>query len=291
MDCCCPPTKQLTLKICTPELRCGCHVPYKGNLFNTVKSAGCKCVQMYLPGQGVDHLMIKPEDKQRTNDYCRTNNISMYVHCPFNANLAKKNCRDSIDIVSSQLDIVKGLPAACVLHVGKVGTLENVAQRINEIQTNGHLGVSESKTVPYQLLLEVAAGQGTELGTTTEELRKLYEGIDKSRVGFCMDTQHAFAAGMCKFDTHENVVKLFDSIDAIVPNGISLIHLNDSEKSFASRVDRHAPLREGYIWSVSENLPGLQSLLTISRDRAIDIVSETSNPYSDIVTVNSLLQS
>ena len=46
------------------------------------------------------------------------------------------------------------------------------------------------------VLLENTAGQGTEIGYTLRQLRHIVRGVsDGSRIGICLDTAHAFAAG------------------------------------------------------------------------------------------------
>src|SRR3990167_4196877 len=72
----------------------------------------------------------------------------------------------------------------------------------------------------------------------------------------------------------------FDECESISPGGISLVHLNDSEKEFGSRVDRHAPLGMGYIWGKGQ-FSGLKTLIERCREKNIDMVSETSDPESD----------
>ena len=285
MECCCGP-KPLSLNVRKSGNRCGGHIPLRTTLLDTVCSQpGCKCVQMFLGGPTTyECRTISPEDKQRTLNYCSQTDTTFYVHCPLIANLAKPECHKTINLLNKELDIVAGLPAACVLHVGRVGTIENVAQHINEIQSNGHLPLSNYNRMPFHLLLEIAAGQGSELGRSWEEIRHLYEALDYTRVGLCVDTQHAFASGMCSFQTHEDVVKLFDAANSITRKGISMIHLNDSAKEWESRVDRHAPLRTGYIWTQSDE--GLQSLIHISQDYGLDLISETDNPVADSLLVS-----
>lgn len=259
------------------------------SLYDTVTSdPGSKCVQMFL-GNPVtyDCQTIHSIDKQRTLEYCLRTDTSFYVHCPFIANLAKPECSRSIGVISKELDTIAGLPAACVLHVGKIGTIENVAQRINDIQSHGHLPVSNHARVPFHLLLETSAAQGTELGRNWEEIRHLYEALDYTRVGLCVDTQHVFASGMNPLQSHEDVVKLFDAANYITSKGISMIHLNDSTKEFASQVDRHAALRQGYIWSRDDE--GLKSLVQISRDYGMDLISETNDPGADAILVEQYI--
>lgn len=288
MDSCCTP-KSLSLNVKKPECRCGGHVSLENTLYETIASyPGDKCVQLFLGDPTrYECRTITPQDKENTRVYCANNNKTFYIHCPYVANLAKPECTRAINVVSKDLDAVSGLPAAAVLHIGKVGTIENVAQRINQIQINGHLPVSQSSRVPFHLLLEIAAGQGTELGRSWDEIRHLYEALDYTRVGLCVDTQHAFASGMSSLQTHEDVVKLFDNANGIAKKGISMIHLNDSAKEYQSQVDRHIALRSGYMWYHSDE--GLKSLLNISKDYALDLISETNDPVSDSLLVDQYI--
>ena len=50
-------------------------------------------------------------------------------------NLAKVDSHDSVRVVSKELDSIGDLPCACVLHVGKVGSIEQVAANIDDIIT------------------------------------------------------------------------------------------------------------------------------------------------------------
>lgn len=291
-----PPT--LTLNI-TPkprpltgkgQSRCGAHVGLQKTVHETLlMSRDMKCMQIYL-GSHISYecRTISAEEKEKINQCCAEHDQTFYVHCPLIANLAKVDSQKSVNIVCKELQQVTGLPCACVLHIGKVGTLHNVADRINEMSNAGYLQHSNHSRVPYHLLLEVAAGQGTELGTNWEEIRKLYEGIDKTQVGLCLDTQHAFASGLCKFETHEDIVKMYDDAQSFAKKAISLIHLNDSFKEYGSRVDRHAPLKAGFIWY--KNTESLQSLVSIAKEYSTDLVSETGDTYGDICVVNDMLR-
>lgn len=292
MACCCEPAgvlRPMSLNVRRGGRRCGGHIRLQETLCDTIAShPDCRCVQMFLGSPTTyECRTVTQYDKDRTLDYCTQTDTSFYVHCPFVANLAKPDSSKSVAVLKKELTAVTGLPGACVLHIGKVGTIETVAQHINEIQAGGFLPLSNHSRVPFHLLLEVAAGQGTELGRTWEELRHLYEGLDSTRVGLCVDTQHAFASGMCKFETHEDVVKLFDMANYIAPKGISMIHLNDSAKPFGSRVDRHAALRTGHIWSQSDD--GLVALIDRAKEYGMDLISETDNPIGDTMLVQQYM--
>lgn len=112
-------------------------------------------------------------------------------------------------------------------------------------------------------VIENTAGQGSNLGFRFEHLAYLIERVsDKSRVGFCLDTCHAFAAGY-DLRTAEACEKTFAELDRIV--GLQYLrgmHLNDAMKPLGSRVDRHAPLGDGEI--------GWECFRYIARDSRFD---------------------
>lgn len=98
------------------------------------------------------------------------------------------------------------------------------------------------------LLFENAAGQGTTLGRSLEEIAAMINGLTpKKRVGVCIDTCHLFAAGY-DFRTktgYEAVMQELD--DTIGVKRVKCFHLNDSQKELGCRVDRHANIGQGHI--------------------------------------------
>jgi deoxyribonuclease-4 len=102
------------------------------------------------------------------------------------------------------------------------------------------------------LLLEITAGQGTNMGYKFEHLRAI---IDRSqhpdRLGICFDTCHAFAAGynIVEEAGYNDTFQKFDDIIGL--DRLQVFHLNDSKKPVGSRVDRHHRLGEGFMgWEV-----------------------------------------
>jgi deoxyribonuclease IV len=98
------------------------------------------------------------------------------------------------------------------------------------------------------VVLENTAGQGDCIGHRFEELAKILEGVSHpERVGFCFDTQHAFAAGydLRTPEAYEATFAEWDkhlSLDRIVA-----FHLNDSLKEIGARVDRHQNIGKGFL--------------------------------------------
>lgn len=255
--------------------RFGCVINSKRGILSEITTVNdCRCVQFELTKRdrfGPTHE-ISPIERYRLNEYCVRTDTRFYVHCPVVAmsNLSSTtNIRLSKNVVQKELDQIHNLPGACVLHVGKVGTIQQVAKVLNDLEFQP--GRS------HKLLLETAAGQGTELGKSWDELRHLFEALDTNKIGLCVDTQHLFASGMNPLQCHEHIVRLFDDIEEICPSGVTLIHLNDSKNDFGSRVDRHESLKEGKIWTRDDR--GLRALVERCHEKQIDMILETPKQY------------
>jgi deoxyribonuclease-4 len=97
-------------------------------------------------------------------------------------------------------------------------------------------------------LLEITAGQGTNLGYTFEQLAAIRSAVDDpDRVAVCFDTAHALAAGY-EYRTADAYAALWDHFDrALGLNLLKCFHVNDSKKDLGSRVDRHTHIGQGVI--------------------------------------------
>jgi deoxyribonuclease-4 len=117
--------------------------------------------------------------------------------------------------------------------------LKRIAESIN---------ITLDKTRGIIAVIENTAGQGTNLGHTFEQIRFIIDHIeDKTRAGVCFDTCHAFASG---YDVKSDAgfKETFRKFDEIIGSGyLKGMHLNDSKKDFATRVDRHENLGAGFL--------------------------------------------
>ena len=121
--------------------------------------------------------------------------------------------------------------------------LSRIAESINRAldQTEGVIAVIEN-----------TAGQGSNLGWRFEELAEIIDQIeDKSRIGVCLDTCHAFAAGY-DLRTPDACEATFAEFEKTVGfQYLKGMHLNDSKTELNSRKDRHHSLGQGEIgWDV-----------------------------------------
>jgi len=120
-------------------------------------------------------------------------------------------------------------------------------------------------------VVENTAGSGGNIGSRFEELKIILDGIDdRSRVGFCLDTCHTFAAGY-DISTRDGFLKTMDAFDQIVGmKTLRALHLNDSKTPLGSHVDRHESLGKGLL--------GIEPFKCIMRDarfQNIPLVLET----------------
>lgn len=152
------------------------------------------------------------------------------------------------------LDRLNFHPGSHLQQISEEASLDRIAESIN---------LALDKTRGVTAVIENTAGQGSNLGYRFEHLAYLIERVeDKSRVGYCIDTCHAFAAGY-DLRTAEACEKTFAEMDRIVGfRYLRGMHLNDAMKVLGSRVDRHTPLGEGLI--------GIECFRYIMRDSRFD---------------------
>ena len=95
-------------------------------------------------------------------------------------------------------------------------------------------------------VIENTAGQGSNLGYRFEHLAHLIERVeDKSRIGVCLDTCHAFTAGydLRTREVYEETMRSFEEIVGF--EYLKAMHLNDSKPELGRRVDRHDSIGKG----------------------------------------------
>ena len=175
------------------------------------------------------------------------NSKNVIVHAPYIINLANRVEEEKINFYinffAEELNRVKKLGLdKIVLHPGSA---------VNCSKEDGikHiiLGLNETieKTSDVIILLEFMAGKGNEIGTSIDELKAIYDGIiDKSRVGFCLDSCHMNDAGI-DLSNFDSFLDEFDSKIGI--SKIKCFHINDSMNQIGSHKDRHANFGYGTI--------------------------------------------
>lgn len=205
------------------------------------------------------------------------------VHAAYLVNLAGPEPAfraSSIDVLAADMAAAAGYGASIVnVHTGShretsvEAGVERVASAVSEVLRRTRRDArSEQEPV---LTLENAAGGGSSIGATIEELAAIAEraaalGVAERRLGFCLDVAHAWGAGVAMDDP--------DAIDAWLQRfdrelgleRLVMIHLNDSRSERGSRTDRHEHVGAGRVGPL-----GLAHLLRHPRLRDKPFVLET----------------
>lgn len=124
---------------------------------------------------------------------------------------------------------------------GEEAGIRRVAEALNRL----HAELPGCRVIT---LLEITAGQGSNLGYRFEQLAQI-RGLVRvpERVCYCFDTCHAFAAGY-ELRTPEGYAATMDEFDRVLGlANLRVFHLNDSRRELGSRVDRHEHIGKGAI--------------------------------------------
>jgi deoxyribonuclease-4 len=160
--------------------------------------------------------------------------------------------------------------AGLVMHPGShLGSGRDAG--IEQIARNARAILQRQADSPTRLLLENTVGNGTQLGSTFEDLRDLIQAIDlPEKVGVCLDTCHLFAAGfdLRTAEAYEETMKRFDAIVGF--RHLRAVHLNDSLHELGERRDRHEHIGKGFL-----GLEAFRHVMNDSRLAAIPMVLET----------------
>ena len=137
------------------------------------------------------------------------------------------------------LDRLNFHPGSHLMTISEEECLIRIAESVNIVL---------DKTKGVTAVLENTAGQGTNMGHKFEQIRFIIDKVeDKSRVGICIDTCHAYSSGY-NIKSQEGFVETFRLFDNIIGfKYLRGMHINDSKKELASRVDRHDNIGKGFL--------------------------------------------
>ncbi|MDQ3126931.1 MAG: deoxyribonuclease IV [Chloroflexota bacterium] len=171
----------------------------------------------------------------------------------------------SIELLTSELVVARTLRARFVnIHIGshrgaglEAGIEAGIARLVAAIQRALTDSARDDATAAPEgdgpvITLENSPGGGGGLGVDLNELALIAAaldaaGVDRQRVGFCLDTAHAWGAGIDLANPFAIDRFLTDFGARIGLDRLALLHLNDSRSELGSRLDRHEHLGAGRI--------------------------------------------
>lgn len=236
----------------------GAHVSIAGGISKAItrgEELGCEAIQVFV--KNASQWVGKPLAEEEVGSFRDLHAASpigpIAAHSTYLINLASSdptNRTRSRRALRDELDRCErlGIPFL-VLHpgahlgAGEKKGLKKVATSLDHVFRAAAGGET-------RILLENTAGQGTVLGHRLSHLAAIQElSAHPDRLGVCLDTCHAFAAGY-PLHEEEGYEAFFSRIEELFGREEpSCLHLNDSQKPFDSRRDRHANIGEGEIGS------------------------------------------
>lgn len=170
----------------------------------------------------------------------------LYLHASYWVNLSgKKN--SGWRTFKKELELARSLGFThIVIHPGSSTGCKDKKEGITYLAKALNKAIERYPDIT--IVIENIAHAKMSVGGDLEDFKELLERVDEpDRIAFCMDTAHAFSYGYDLTDKTE-FTKFIKKIDECIgTQRVALLHLNDSEKKCASRIDKHAVPGEGLI--------------------------------------------
>ena len=234
----------------------GSHMSIAGsicNAFKHIEAVGGTALQLFTRNQR--QWKIPPLSDKDISDFAAAwknwGDYPVVAHDSYLINLAGNKpdgTEKSVHAFTEELKRIEALSIhGLVTHPGSHlgdGTEAGLERYVRRLDRCFELSGTETATV----LLETTAGQGTNLGSSFEELAFIIEQSNYAdRIGVCLDTCHIFAAGY-ELRTPEGYRETMDRFDSLIGmNRLRCIHINDSKGELGCRKDRHDHIGAGMI--------------------------------------------
>ena len=263
------------------KIKLGCHVGMAGKemFLASAKEAASYGANVFMLYTGAPQN-TRRKDISELNieagwEYARQHGIEeIVVHAPYIINLANTVKPETYELAVEFLEKEIIRTAAIrsrimVLHAGShvnAGVEAGIAQVIKGLNT-----VLNQNDDDVYIALETMAGKGSEVGRTFEELKAIYDGVDKKdRLRVCFDTCHVNDAGYDIVNHYDEVFEEFDKVIGL--DQIAVFHINDSMNPLGAHKDRHANIDKGSI--------GYETLHRLVHDeRFIDVPKILETPW------------
>jgi deoxyribonuclease-4 len=261
----------------------GAHVSIAGGYLNALTEAkrlGIDTIQIFTKNQRYwRERKVTAQEGKAFRSAMKANGVKQaFSHAIYLISLGSENAEiveKSILSLAMELERCRALGLThTVLHPGHAGST-SAAKAIVRISRNIKKALDATRGSPVKILIENTAGQGSSVGGTIENIGALLGHLDSSRVGVCIDTCHAFAAGY-DIRTGKGIEHFFSLVDSEIGlKKVYCFHLNDSKGALGSKLDRHAHIGEGLLGLepfkyVMNNFRHLPKVLETSKENDAD---------------------
>lgn len=169
----------------------------------------------------------------------------LFVHGSYWINLASIASRNKV--IERELELAKKLQFThIVVHPGSVKKMGDKHEGIKTIAK--HINLLMKKEYDVKIVLENAAHAGFSIGGDLHDFLILREQlIHPEKILFCIDTAHAYVYGY-DINTNNGQAEFLQLVDKTMGlANIALIHLNDTQQSCGSRIDKHEKVGSGIL--------------------------------------------
>ncbi len=241
-------------------LRVGFHLSIASGpetLFERYRVRGCTTLQIFTSSPRVWEMRPWPDEMIERFHAARAaaGSPPLIVHARYLANLASANPdvrRKSVDVLRFEYRMAARCGADfVVVHMGSNPDREEGMNFMKAGLRESLEGVAAGSPL---LLLENTAGERNDLGADLAEIAGVRDEMPFP-TGVCIDTCHAFQAGYDLREPGERDRLERDAARLFGPDGVNVVHLNDSMKPFGAHHDRHENIGGGVIGA--ENLAEL----------------------------------
>ena len=304
-----------------PNIRIGFHIPKEKTLhasFERMIDTPLRSYQIYISnGWAWQPPKVDVTDIRQTKAFLERNNKYACVHGCLLYNLAgsvqgksdpdfHRRLDNNRFGLMGELDVATGFDSGVVVHIGScrdtqegIRTISKTVESVLRGQTRETEKLAKNLQIDLEqfkasrkVILENAAGEGSKIGSTLDEISQVIEGVGeevRDQVKVCIDTAHIFGAGQYDFGSPRSVVQFYsDFEEKIGLDRLELFHLNDSRVPFGSKKDRHENIGLGYIFGVErdedtygDGVDGLTKFLELAEEHRIPLIGEPPSKMKD----------
>jgi AP endonuclease-1 len=281
----------------------GAHISAAGGVHNSITNAvhiGGNAFALFLKSQR--KWASPPQDPSHVSQFAALSHHHSFdpqkhvlPHGSYLVNLAQFEAAKQTQAYDCFLDDLRRCEALGIslynFHPGnslgqpRAEAIARIATRLNE----AHAATTSVVTV-LENMASGGDGASNVIGGKFEDLRDIIALVeDKDRVGVCLDTCHAFAAGY-DLRSPQSFHEVMETFDAIVGlKYLKGLHLNDSKAPLGGRRDLHANIGTGFLglrafWNVLnfEPFQGLPMVLETPIERPLREGDEGFDPEASV---------
>ncbi len=218
------------------------------------RAVGAETVQVFVANpRGWATTAGSPRQDEEFRRVCLDERIPAYIHAPYLINFGSHTAETvTRSVASLRHSLRRGR------EIGALGVVVHTGSATGGRSRQEALAQAREHMLPLLdelthdddpwLLLEPTAGQGASLCSLAADLGPYFDALERHpRLGVCLDTCHAFAAGHDLAAPGGTKALLDELVEVCGPGRLKLIHANDSKDVVGAHKDRHENIGAGYI--------------------------------------------